>query len=749
MRHSFARRYALIAILLAIVFFLVHAMLDALDRGVVLDLSSLDFGREELFLATTPIALGLLGYIVGRQRDRLATQQRYVDVLNQIMINLTRSLNLDQALVRSLELSSEALELDGGSLYLFERDHLILRASTSGVPAILSEVVQQIQVEQWLPLLLPRTSGQQLSTIDLEKDMRELVAVRQAGYRWLTSVLILSEMRPVGLMMIILRQDQHLLPEQKTFLAAVANQIGAALDNARSFAEIRRRARDLEAIGEVNRKLLANVDLDAMLTMIVNAAQVRFGLPYVAVLWVDEAAGDFVVRSTAGPLAVSNQIGHHQKLTEGLSAQVYKTGELHLARDVRTEPAYIPATQGRVMSSLLTPMRIGQRVIGIMAFESLALDGFSDEDVAALKTLTDQVTIAAENARLYTIAERERRRIAAILHNTADAVILIDPVGVVQLINPAAERIFGVQADAAIGQPMDQIINLPPVLEAYHDALKYPSEEARPTFEVTLSGSTYYRVSLTSVRDEAGVLLGQVVGMQDISDLKQLDQLKTQMVQMASHDLRNPLGVAAGYLDLLEENLLPLTLMREKLLGGLRHALERIFNLVTDLLSVEQVESGADRVRVDIQSDTLLEQITTDFYEQATAKGQTLELEIGPGLPVIAGDPVRLKQAFSNLVGNAIKYTPDEGHIWVRLNCNGRHLICEVQDNGYGIPRESQPNLFKRFYRAKAPGTEHIEGTGLGLSLVKAVIEQHGGHISVDSDLDRGSTFRVELPLKN
>jgi len=749
MHHSFARRYALIAIILSIVFLFFHAILDAADRGIALSLFPLILSWDGLYLATTPITLGLIGYIVGRQRDRLAMQRRYVDVLNQIMINLTRSLNLDQALVRSLELSSEALELDGGSLYLFERDHLMLRASTSGVPAILSEVVQRIQVEQWLPLLLPRTSGQQLSTIDLEKDMRELVEVRQAGYRWLTSVLILSEMQPVGLMLIISRQDQHLLLDQKTFLAAVANQIGAALDNARSFAEVRRRARDLEAIGEVNRKLLANVDLDKMLNMIVNAAQVRFGFPYVAVLWVDEAAGDFVVRSNAGPLADPGQVGHHQKITDGLSAQVYKTGELHLARDVRTEPDYIPATQGPVMSSLLTPMRIGQKVIGILAFESLALDGFSDEDVAALKTLTDQVTIAAENARLYSIAERERRRIAAILHNTADAVILIDPVGAVQLINPAAERIFGVQADAAIGQPMDRIINLPPVLEAYHTAIEYPSEEAQPTFEVTVSGSTYYRVSLTSVKDEAGVLLGQVVGMQDISDLKQLDQLKTQMVQMASHDLRNPLGVAAGYLDLLEENLSPLTPMRERLLGGLRHALERMLNLVTDLLSVEQIEAGAERVRVEIKLDEMLEQLATDFYEQATAKGQTLELELGPGSPVIAGDPVRLKQAFSNLVGNAIKYTPNEGHIWVRLNGNGQHLICEVQDNGYGIPKESQLNLFKRFYRAKAPGTEHIEGTGLGLSLVKAVIEQHGGHISVDSDLGRGSTFRIELPIKS
>jgi signal transduction histidine kinase len=124
-------------------------------------------------------------------------------------------------------------------------------------------------------------------------------------------------------------------------------------------------------------------------------------------------------------------------------------------------------------------------------------------------------------------------------------------------------------------------------------------------------------------------------------------------------------------------------------------------------------------------------------------------VSLAPGLPPVMGDAVRLKQALSNLVGNAIKYTPDAGRVWVRLTRDDQRVVFEVQDTGYGISKAAQAKLFQRFYRAKTRGTENIEGTGLGLSLVKAVIEQHGGRVSVASDEGQGSTFRAELPIAN
>ena len=328
------------------------------------------------------------------------------------------------------------------------------------------------------------------------------------------------------------------------WLTTVADQIGAALARARQYALIRRRARDLEALAQINRTLLAGMDLDTLLDAIVNSAQVRFGLPYVTVMWIDEAAGEFYLRAQAGPLMASAIPNFRQKLNEGLAAEVLRTGQPYLARDTRREPAYIPPVKAEILSLLLAPMKVAGQVIGVMTFESLGVDAFSDEDVTALTTLADQAAIAAENARLLTAAQRERQRVAAILHSTHDVVLLVDLAGVVQLLNPAAERLLGQPAADVIGHPIEQLPHL--------ESVAAVTEEH--SFEATLDNELTYLVTVNTARDEAGTVFGRVVIMRDITYLKQLDQFKTQMMQLASHDLRAPLGVAFGYLDVLLED---------------------------------------------------------------------------------------------------------------------------------------------------------------------------------------------------
>ena len=162
----------------------------------------------------------------------------------------------------------------------------------------------------------------------------------------------------------------------------------------------------------------------------------------------------------------------------------------------------------------------------------------------------------------------------------------------------------------------------------------------------------------------------------------------------------------------------------------------------------KRIESGVDQISEPIDVGTLLADVVLDYAEPARLKQQQLELLSGAGIPIIDGDPMRLKHAFSNLISNAVKYTPAGGQITVRLGRVEQRVLIEVQDTGYGIPAAAQAKLFQRFFRAKAPGTENITGTGLGLSLAKAVIDQHGGEITVESETGLGSTFQVWLPIR-
>jgi two-component system phosphate regulon sensor histidine kinase PhoR len=303
---------------------------------------------------------------------------------------------------------------------------------------------------------------------------------------------------------------------------------------------------------------------------------------------------------------------------------------------------------------------------------------------------------------------------------------------------------LGVTAREAIGLPIDLLFSLKPLLENYRQVDDHTS--AALAFETTLGRDTTYLVTVTLARDETGAVFGRVLVLKDISHLKRLDQFKSQMIQMASHDLRTPLGVASGYVELLREELPPSS-KYDTLLNGLEGALARMQILVVELLDLERVEAGIDQIQVSVDVGQLTAEAAANFADEARSKQQTLVLTLAEALPPVMGDPLRLKQALGNLISNAVKYTPEGGQIEVRAFHDDQQVTLEVQDTGYGIPAADQSKVFQRFYRAKVPGTENIAGTGLGLSLVKAVIEQHAGSITLESEEGRGSTFRVQLPM--
>jgi len=232
------------------------------------------------------------------------------------------------------------------------------------------------------------------------------------------------------------------------------------------------------------------------------------------------------------------------------------------------------------------------------------------------------------------------------------------------------------------------------------------------------------------------------------ADVRELETLKSEMIRMASHDLRNPLGNVMGYLELLisEIGLEHLPAQQREWVGHIRRSLQQMKILIDDLLTLEKVESERQSLWNEVNFGELVQQEVDGLASNAALKGHTLNFSPFPAPMRILGSATQLRQAVNNLIGNAIKYTPDKGMIQVRLMQKDKRLIFEVQDNGYGISKERQARLFSRFYRAHEPGTDHIGGTGLGLSLVKTIIERHGGEVWVHSEPGIGSTFGFWLP---
>jgi PAS domain S-box-containing protein len=234
---------------------------------------------------------------------------------------------------------------------------------------------------------------------------------------------------------------------------------------------------------------------------------------------------------------------------------------------------------------------------------------------------------------------------------------------------------------------------------------------------------------------------------QQVSDL---EQLKTQMIRIAAHDLRNPLGVISGYMQMLDMEIGPsLSDRSREHFGYIKESSDRIDKITRDILTLERISAGKDISREPINLTEMIKRAFEDARSQAIAKTQDYRLDLGKSKKpiLVVGDRFMLPETVINLITNAIKYTPDGGKVLVQLRTEGDKAFFDVHDTGYGIPEEQQANLFQAFYRVKLKETRSIKGTGLGLHLVKNIIERHHGTMRFHSTYGKGSTFGFELPL--
>ena len=347
----------------------------------------------------------------------------------------------------------------------------------------------------------------------------------------------------------------------------------------------------------------------------------------------------------------------------------------------------------------------------------------------------------------------EKRKSESIIRSIDDGILLIDAEGKVTDINPMAGTILQVEAENAVNRHFLEVVKSEQLFNYIKQSLESGKpariEEKQRVLTVEREGEKhYFQFSVTPVYRSAGSLLGVVLVLRDVTRLAELDRLKGEFVMTASHELRTPLTSIGMSIDLLLESASKkLDDKEQKLLSAAHEDLQRLRVLVNNLLDLSRIEAG--KMEMDFSRHPvrpLLEKVVESFKVQAEQKGIALSFHVSEGLPLVRADANKISWVLTNLISNALHFTPQGGEIQLTAEAFGPFVQISVRDNGPGIPYEYQSKIFDKFVQVKS--TQVLGGSGLGLAICKEIVRAHGGTIWVDSVPGAGSTFIFTIPAE-
>ena len=494
------------------------------------------------------------------------------------------------------------------------------------------------------------------------------------------------------------------------------------------------RVKELNILASIGKSVAALLDLEKLLGRVVDAAVYITAAEEGWLMLVDEATDELYVRAAKG---LDERQAHTLRLRvdDSLAGAVVKSGQpiVISSGEHKVKTAYM------VKSLMAVPLSIGQRTIGVLSVDYRVADRtFGTTALSLLAALADYAAIAIGNANLFAEVENGRGKLEGILSGTSDAILVTDEQDRILMLNGAAARALKLDPAQVVGQSATTAVQCKELC-ALFDRTVDDGGDLRT--EVPLSDGRTLYASLTPI---AGI--GSVVVMQNITHLKELERIKNEFVSTVSHDLRSPLTSIRGFVDLIGM-VGPLNDQQKSFADKIRKGATDITALVEDLLDLGRIETGAAFEFEPVYFTEIIAESADVLRGNAESKGQWLDVHVPPSLPPVLGNRMRLGQVVKNLVGNAIKYTPDGGHIRVWAEVQAGQLLVSVQDTGIGISAEDQARLFNKFYRVKSEKTADIPGTGLGLVITKTILDKHAGRIWINSELGKGSTFTFLLPV--
>lgn len=692
--------------------------------------------------------------ITARERAEMESQRRatQLETLRRVGLEITTQLNLEVLLHSIVSQAIDLLEAEEGGLYLYrpERDVLEWVVAIGSTMAPVGATLRRgegLSGKVW-------ETGEPLM-VDDYKTWEGRPGVYE-GAPWTAVLAVPVHWRDnfLGVLNVVAAPPRTFSSADAELLTLFAAQAAIAIENARLFQAEREQRELAQALEEAAAAVSSTLHLDQVLDRILEQiARVVDGDAF-NILLVEEGDARRVrwrgyedLGVAPSPHALS--IASHPTLSE-----MVQTGEPLIVSDTSTHPEWVPAEgQEWLRSYVGVPIQVGGVTVGFLNVDGTRPGQFGPTDGLRLKAFAPHAATAIENAQLYRellnraeqLEQRVEERTAqlraqyaqseAVLRSATDGIIVTDDAGNIVQTNPVA--------DAWLHRTLSPE-DADRLRETVQDLADRGDERPKAMLELTGLDLELKAAPVLGPTGQAKV----VIAVHDVSHLKALDRIKSRFISNISHELRTPITTIKLYALLIERH----PDKWQEYMETLMEEADRQAQLVEDIMEISRIDAG--RLEIAPQPtplNDLIEMVMERYRTLAEERGLTLTHHALEPQPVALVDPELMTQVLDNLIQNAIRYTAEGGRVGITAGKQEKDdrvwATLQVTDTGMGIPEDELPHVFDRFFRGSRPRAMQLSGTGVGLALVKEIVELHGGQVTAQSAVEEGSTFTVWLPL--
>jgi NtrC-family two-component system sensor histidine kinase KinB len=711
------------------------------------------------------------------------TETPLTEVRTDGLLRITQAIEtaatLDELLLLALHELTQLFGVERGGVALLDDKGQISSIACEYPPQVTPLDLKSIAEVPALQIPIQKRQSLQVHISERSEKYHEAwKMLQERNIRSLLLIPLIAQDKVIGILALGVARDGRVFrPDEEALARVLASQLASAITTFQLNAEAQRRNQELNTLNDIATTVTSSIDTHEVYRLVVQKLNEYFQVDAGSLLLVDDDTGDLVFVMTLE--------GGEEKLAgvrvppgQGVVGHVVATRHWELVHDAQNDPRFygkVSEDVGYLTRSILcVPMIVKGKVIGAIELLNKINGQFTEEEAERLMRMAAFIGVAIQNAHLFKQVADGRDRLAAILNSTADGILMADMHGTVLTANPTAAWLFAAKEQDLIGRKLDDL------LQSLHaraheviartrlggDTSDEQNDAPVQISEIELRGASHrYILHLAShVRDENGEIYGQLAVFRDVTQERELEQLRQDYTGMLVHDLRAPLTSIMNGVMMVRRGLGgPVTEQQQELLKIVHQGSQTLLELINTMLDISKMEEGQMSLDVKPQAPyALFDQALERLQGLASTQRVTFEQRMELGLPLIVADGDKIVRVLQNLIDNAIKFSPPGGLVTLGASLfnaenpptdlpitppldSDEWLIFWVQDRGMGIPRSYHERIFEKFGQVR--GTK-LRGTGLGLTFCKLVVEAHQGRIWVESEEGAGSIFAFALPVK-